>query len=199
MPLASGCLLTTCSSSCLILLGDKLLIDVWPSRSNPYSSFIASTIHLKTQRHTCHRNVNVDVTRYSAMSHVWQCNVTCVQVQCHTWQFSVTCDSAMSHVLQVNVTRVTVQCHTRTHSHIRASLTDDMANTVAVSMVHSRLDNASFVIHGQTNVKILPSVQNSVAGVVLKHSTNLSSCELLLKLHWLPSESCSRRVTLVSY
>ena len=51
MPLASGCLLTTCSSNRLILLGDKLLIDVWFSCPKPYSSFIASTIHLTA----CHR------------------------------------------------------------------------------------------------------------------------------------------------
>ena len=72
--------------------------------------------------------------------------------------------------------------------HIRASLTEDMAKTVAVSVVHSRLDYANSVVHGRTNIKRLQSVQNSAARVVLKNNPNLSSRELLL-IHWLPIQS----------
>ena len=43
--------------------------------------------------------------------------------------------------------------HIRALRHIRPSLTEDMAITVAVSVVHSRLDYANSLIHGHTNVK----------------------------------------------
>jgi len=64
-----------------------------------------------------------------------------------------------------------------------------MAITVAVSMVHSRLDYANSLVPGHTNVKRLQSVQNSAARVVLKDSHHLSSGDLLRKLHWLPVQS----------
>ena len=73
--------------------------------------------------------------------------------------------------------------------HTRPSLTEDMAITVAVSLVHSRLDYANSLIHGHTNVKRLQSVQNSAARVVLKDNHHLSSGDLLRKLHWLPVQS----------
>ena len=64
-----------------------------------------------------------------------------------------------------------------------------MAITVAVSMVHSRLDYANSLVHGHTNIKRLQSVQNSAARVVLKDNHHLSSGDPLRKLHWLPVES----------
>ena len=79
--------------------------------------------------------------------------------------------------------------HIRSLRHIRPSLTEDMPITVAVSMVHSRLDYANSLIHGHTNVKRLQSVQNSAARVVLKYNHHLSSGDLLRKLHWLPVQS----------
>jgi len=56
-------------------------------------------------------------------------------------------------------------------------------------MVHSRLDYANSLVHGHTNVKRLQSVQNSAARVVSKDNHNLSSGDLLRKLHWLPVQS----------
>ena len=53
--------------------------------------------------------------------------------------------------------------HIRTTRHIRTSLTEDMAKTVTVSMVHSWLHYADSVVHGLTNIKRQQSVQNSVA------------------------------------
>ena len=37
--------------------------------------------------------------------------------------------------------------------HIRPSLTEDMAVTAPVSMVHSRLDYANSLVHGHTDIK----------------------------------------------
>jgi len=79
--------------------------------------------------------------------------------------------------------------HIRALCHIRPSLAEDMATTVAVSMVHSLLDYANSLVHSHTNVKRLQSVQNFAARVVLKDNHNLSSGNLLRKLHWLPVQS----------
>ena len=43
--------------------------------------------------------------------------------------------------------------HLRTLRHIRAALTDDMAKTVAVSLIHSNIDYANSLIHGSINVR----------------------------------------------
>jgi len=79
--------------------------------------------------------------------------------------------------------------HTHVLRHITASLTEAVTIAVTVSMIHSHLDYVNSVVHGQTNVKRLQFVQNYAAGVVLKNSPNLSSCEIWLKLHWLPIQS----------
>ena len=50
-----------------------------------------------------------------------------------------------------NVCRV-AYFHIRALRHIRLSLTEDMAISMAVSMVHSRLDYANSLVHGHTNV-----------------------------------------------
>ena len=71
------------------------------------------------------------------------------------------------------------------HFHIRA-LTEDMAEAVAVSLIHARIYYANSVVHGQTNIKRLQSVQNSVVRVVLKNRPALSTSELIHELHRLP-------------
>ena len=53
-----------------------------------------------------------------------------------------------------NVCRST-DFHIRALRHIRPALTEDMAKTLAVSMVHTRLDYANSVVHGRTNIKRL--------------------------------------------
>ena len=68
--------------------------------------------------------------------------------------------------------------HIRALRHMRPSLTEDMAITVAASMVQSYLHYANSVVHGHTNLKSLQSVQNSAARVVLKDNQNLSSGDL---------------------
>jgi len=66
---------------------------------------------------------------------------------------------------------------------------EDVANAVAVSLVHTWIEYANSVVHWQTNSKRLQSVQNSVTTVVLKKGPELSTNELLHKLHWLPFQS----------
>ena len=51
---------------------------------------------------------------------------------------------------------------------VMMALTDDMAKTVAVSLIHSHIDYANSLIHGSINVRRLQCVQNSAARVVLR-------------------------------
>ena len=76
--------------------------------------------------------------------------------------------------------------HLRALRHIRAALTDDMAKTVGVSLIHSRIDYANSLIHGSINVRRLQCVQNSAARVVLRDRPHQSTTALLSELHWLP-------------
>jgi len=72
--------------------------------------------------------------------------------------------------------------HLRGVRHIRAALTDDMAKTVAVSLIHSRIDYANSLIHGSVNVRRLQCVQNSAARVVLIRTAHTSQL-LLFRLN----------------
>ena len=72
-------------------------------------------------------------------------------------------------------------------SHIRSSLNDEIAKTLSVSIVHSRLDYCNSLYNHLTdhNMKKLQRVQNKLAKVVLNKRSN-SSNDALKKLHWLP-------------
>jgi len=69
--------------------------------------------------------------------------------------------------------------HIRALHHIRQALTDDMAKTVAASLIHTRIDYANSLIHGSTNIKKLQRVQTS----------QQPATALLSQLHCLPVNS----------
>ena len=75
----------------------------------------------------------------------------------------------------------------RALKHIRPVLTQDMANSIAVSLVQSRLDYANSLLYNTSdhNINKLQRVQNMAARLVLckKH---ISSSQSLSQLHWLP-------------
>ena len=62
-----------------------------------------------------------------------------------------------------------------------------MAKTVAVSLIHCRIDYANYLIHGSINVRRLQRIQNSAARVVLR--PHQSTTALLSELDWLPVQS----------
>ena len=78
--------------------------------------------------------------------------------------------------------------HIRALSHIRSSLTQDMAVTLACSIVATRLDYCNSVLNGisKANIVKLQKVQNSLARTVCRAPRRSSFTELLTKLHWLP-------------
>ena len=49
--------------------------------------------------------------------------------------------------------------HIQALRHIRQALTDDMAKTVAASLIHTHVDYADSLIHGSTNItKLQPQL-----------------------------------------
>jgi len=72
--------------------------------------------------------------------------------------------------------------------HIRKLLTDDVARTLACSIVATRLDYCNSLLHGASsgNIAKLQRVQNSLARVVLQAPKLTHGAPLLRSLHWLP-------------
>jgi len=99
----------------------------------------------------------------------------------------VTLDNHLS--FNSHVTAITKSCnyHIRALRYIRKSLTDDMAKSVSVALVSSRLDYANSLLYGTSiaNLTKLQRIQNSLARLVI-HNPHFSSATALHSLHWLP-------------
>jgi len=72
--------------------------------------------------------------------------------------------------------------------HIRHLLTTQPAQTLACSLILSRLDYCNAVLHGIPcgNIQKLQRVQNSAARIVLQAPRRSQTKPLLHQLHWLP-------------
>jgi hypothetical protein len=99
----------------------------------------------------------------------------------------VTLDSQLT--LGPHVAAITKSCnyHIRALRHIRSSITDDMAKSIAVSLVSSRLDYANSLLYGtsDSNILRLQRIQNNLAKLVLQNCQT-SSLNAIHSLHWLP-------------
>ena len=102
----------------------------------------------------------------------------------------VTLDSNLT--FQSHITNLCKSCfyHIRAIRHIRSALTKDMSQTIACSLVCSRLDYANSVFAGISDLEVnrLQRIQNSLARMVLHASSHSNSLTLLGQLHWLPVE-----------
>ena len=78
--------------------------------------------------------------------------------------------------------------HTRTLRHVRSLLTDDVAQTVACSIVASRLDYCNALLCGAPAATFdrLQRVQNNLTRVVCQSRGRTDARPLLRSLHWLP-------------
>ena len=89
---------------------------------------------------------------------------------------------------QFHVASICASCffHIRAFRHIRPNLTQDMAKSVAVSLISSRLDYCNSLLYGssQANIHKLQRVQNVIAKLVC--ASNARSSDALCSLHWLP-------------
>ena len=81
--------------------------------------------------------------------------------------------------------------HIRALRHIRPLLDHATANTLACSIVHTRLDYCNSLLFGTSshNINRLQLVQNRLARVVCQAPSRSSATELLKRLHWLPVKS----------
>jgi len=102
----------------------------------------------------------------------------------------ITLDSTLSFDDHVINTVRGCNYHLRSLRHLRSSLTRDVANTMACSIIGSRLDycNALFTGMSEKNFDRLQRVQNNMARVVfdVRRRREVHSETLLRSLHWLP-------------
>ena len=104
----------------------------------------------------------------------------------------VTLDNSLS--LNKHVASVSKSCffHQRALRHIRHTLTDDAAKTIASSLVGSRLDYTNAVLVGTSskNINRMQHIQNTLVQIVMNvphdQTRNVSTKHLLSTLHWLP-------------
>jgi len=102
----------------------------------------------------------------------------------------VTIDQKLS--FDQHVTNICKSCYyyIRSLRHVRESLPDGVAKTVACSLVGSRLDYCNSLFAGMTksNFNKLQRVQNTLARVVLRRGQLDHITLALQELHWLPVE-----------
>ena len=98
--------------------------------------------------------------------------------------------------LQKHATAVAKLCnhHAQAMRHIRRLLTPDLAQTLACSLILSRIDCCNALLHGTPAVMIhkLHWVQNNTARIVFQAPRWSDAKPLLCRLHWLPKETSTR-------
>ena len=100
----------------------------------------------------------------------------------------LTLDNSLTFSKHVKTVARSSMFHVRALRHIRPLLTQQDANTLATSLVQSKLDYLNSVLYNTslTNIQTLQRVQNAASRVVLLAPYQTSSTELLSTLHWLP-------------
>ena len=130
------------------------------------------------------------VAKFDNTSTVIQFADTVVQCSKTVRVLGVTVDNFLT--FDNHITNIVQSCnyHIRSLRHIRRLIDQDTANTLACSIVASRLDYCNAVLYGVTdrNYKRLQRVQNSLARVVCNAPYRSPSRPLLKSLHWLPIE-----------
>src|SRR5688572_10500037 len=94
----------------------------------------------------------------------------------------------MSYRTEANVICKSCFSHIRSLRHITSALTKEMSQTIACSLVCSRLDYANSVFEGISDLQAnrLQRIQNALAFVILRAPSRSNSLTLLSQLHWLP-------------
>ena len=82
----------------------------------------------------------------------------------------------------------TCNCHAQAIRHFRHLLTTELAQTLACSLILSRIDYCNAVLHGAPSysIKKLQRVQNNAGRIVLEAPRRSHASSLLRALHWLP-------------
>ena len=100
----------------------------------------------------------------------------------------VVLDRRLSFDQHVNIVCRSCYFHIRALRHVRNSLPDEVAKTVAISIVTSRLDYCNALYFGMTNVNFtkLQRVHNTLARVIVGQRKFDHITPSLIQLHWLP-------------
>ena len=101
----------------------------------------------------------------------------------------VTLDSTLSFNSHINNVVSACNFHLRAFRHIRRSLPRDIANTIACSIMGSRVDYCNSLLYNAQNTALqkLQRVQNNFArSVCVVNRRQRPSEDLLYELHWLP-------------
>lgn len=111
-----------------------------------------------------------------------------LQVASKLKSLGVTIDSHLRFDRHVRDVAKACNYHTRALRHVRSLLTDDLAQTVACSIVASRLDYCNAILYGApaATFDVLQRVQNNLARVVCQSRGRVDARPLLRSLHWLP-------------
>jgi hypothetical protein len=114
----------------------------------------------------------------------------------------VTLDSTLSFNPHVSSVCRSAYYHLQALKHIRPVLTIDMATSIAVALVQSRLDYSNSLLYRTSsyNINKLQRVQNMAAHLVLCNTKDLHSADLLSHLHWLPiSKRIDFKIATITY
>jgi len=87
--------------------------------------------------------------------------------------------------------------HVRALRHVRKYVSQDIATSIATSLVGARLDYCNAVCYGisRNNIDKLQRVQNALARVVKVRSKHDHVTPLLSELHWLPIDARCKSLT----
>ena len=114
----------------------------------------------------------------------------------------VSLDSVLSLNKHVGFVSKACYYHIQALRHIRKSLTDDFAKSIACAIVGSRFDCANAVLIGVSafNIKKLQRVQNTLARIVTRQYSYAGTSKSLTVLHWLPIKwRVDLKVAIISY
>jgi Reverse transcriptase (RNA-dependent DNA polymerase)/Endonuclease-reverse transcriptase len=108
-----------------------------------------------------------------------------------TKSLGVTIDSKLTLSDHVNNVCKAAHYHVRALRHVRKYVSEDIAKSIATSLVGARLDYCNAVLYGtsRNNIDKLQRVQNTLARIVKLRSKYDHITPLLSELHWLPIDA----------
>ena len=125
-----------------------------------------------------------------------------LQVSSQVKSLGVILDSRMRFDSHVRAVVRACNYHTRALRHVRKQLTSEAAQTIACSVIGSRIDYCNSLLFGAPVGVIdkLQRAQNNVARVICQQRKRVSARPLLQSLHWLPIQERIRyKVALITY
>jgi len=126
--------------------------------------------------------------RLQSLSHLTSIEVagTSVSLVDYVELLVVTFDKHLNLIKHISNVCSSSYFHIRALRHIRPFLDSETSKTIAYAIVGSRLDYVNFILTGISshNIHRLQRVQNSLAWVITRSTTNTTSSHN--SLHWLP-------------